>query len=273
MKTPRFYKYSATGNDFLILDLRVTPFESHRSRKEWVPAICSRRFGIGADGVVILEREENLDFKWDFFNADGSSAEMCGNASRCVSLHLFREENKKNLRFKTLAGLIETDFLGPQNIVVKMSKITTQKWDQTEQLGDQKILYDFVIAGVPHAIIKVANFNNPDSLRKLAREFKSRSIFGKSSTNVTFIRELANQRIQSVTFERGVENFTLSCGTGAVAAAASLLRGEENKSIKIQVPGGKLNVTFKDDRPFLMGDALFVGEINLHEHYFSKDNI
>ena len=271
MTSLQFFKYSATGNDFLVLDLRKNKFFAEVPRHQWVKQICHRRFGIGADGVVVLESDAKVDFAWDFYNSDGSQAEMCGNAARCVALHMQQIENLKELTFRTRAGLIETKFFSEDNIQVKMSLPSNERWNQIENLSAQQVRYDYVIAGVPHAIVRVPTFKDVASLKDLARILKAQPIFGPQSTNVTFIRERSNQNIQIVTFERGVENLTLSCGTGAVAAAYSLLRGENDKEIYVQVPGGKLKVVFKKNVPYLIGPAQFVAELKLNQRYFSKE--
>lgn len=274
MKTPTIYKYSATGNDFVLIDLLRGKIEC-RNRAGLARALCHRRFGIGADGLVILEKTKNLDFKWDFYNSDGSVAEMCGNAARAVSLHASRSTQKSQLRFETLAGTIETRMikdgkLAAELIEVTMPAVGEARWSQLAPLGDFQLHYDFIHSGVPHAVVKIPNFKNRHELKNWARSLKALPVFGPSSTNVTFIRALNGDRAQSVTFERGVENFTLSCGTGAVAAAYSLLRGEEGRTVTIQVPGGRLQVKLMAGRPRLIGPAQFIGEISPSEHFFKE---
>jgi diaminopimelate epimerase len=268
MMQPRFFKYTATGNDFILIDTRKVKGADRKGRAMLAQKICHRRFGVGADGLVFLDRilssdDKAADFRWDFFNSDGSVAEMCGNAARCVSLHFARVEKKRQLNFQTLAGLIETTFESEEKISVKMSGVHSAKWNQLAQLGKDQIHYDFVISGVPHAVVKVPHFGGKEKLKKFSRELKALPAFGKASTNVTFVRIIGKNSVQSMSFERGVENFTLSCGTGAVAAAYSLLQGEKNIPVNIEVPGGKLTVIFRGEHPILIGPAQFIADMEI----------
>lgn len=252
-------KAEATGNDFIVVDLLDSKnaelwkkeFAS-LPRSTFVKQVSDRHFGLGADGVVFLETSSANDFAWDFYNNDGGSAEMCGNAARAVSLYVYLSAGKKDLTFKTKVGVVNAKIYSVNDIEVELPKIREEKWGPD---------FDFVNSGVPHVVVKSTNLKDTAKMRKTALTLKQRPEFLKDGTNVTFIKAVSPGKIESVTFERGVEDFTLACGTGAIAAAHSVLRGKENYNMQVDVPGGTLNVMFKNGRPFLRGPARIIGEM------------
>jgi diaminopimelate epimerase len=263
-------KLTATGNDFLLVDLRKAAVAktwksewAKRPRAHWVKLWCHRQEGLGADGMVFLEKDKDADFKWDFYNSDGSSAEMCGNAARAVSLYASDGGKNKKLNFNTRVGIVEATVKSAATIEVRLPKIAEGKWNQVVSWKGTQMYYDFVRAGVPHVVVRVPNLDERSSLRDFALEIKRQPSFLKEGTNVTFVRLVSNAKVESVTFERGVEDFTLSCGTGAVASAHSVLRGEENSEVEVQVPGGTLSVVWRDGYPYLKGPARIVAEMHL----------
>lgn len=262
MQTPlTLYKVSATGNDFVVADL-IHHAWTPEKRAEWVKRWCDRHEGIGADGGVFLEKSANADFAWDFYNSDGSPAEMCGNAARAISLYWFTRTGKQGLSFQTRTGLVEARVASADAIEVDLAPVAESQWNQWSQNDNTRLSFDFVRAGVPHAVLKVPDISDHESLQALALEIKREPRFAAQGTNVTFIHPLNAGTLESVTFERGVEGFTLACGTGAVAAAYSVLRGEENKSIEVRVPGGQLFVIWKNGRPVLRGPAKVIAKID-----------
>ena len=263
-------KVTATGNDFLLVDLIGAKNRglwkkdwSKKSRARWVREWCHRQEGLGADGMVFLEKDKELDFAWDFYNSDGSSAEMCGNAARAVSLYASQSLKKKKLKFRSRIGEVLAKVESADKVEVRLPKVAENQWNQLMEWKGAKLNYDFIRAGVPHAVVRVPNLENREQLREFALEIKRQPSFVKHGTNVTFVRLLSNNKVGSLTFERGVEDFTLSCGTGAVASAHSLLRGEEDQRVEVQVPGGTLSVVWKDGYPYLKGPAKIVAEIHL----------
>jgi diaminopimelate epimerase len=264
------YKLSATGNDFLLIDLMGAK-NRNLWKKEWskkpraalVREWCHRQEGLGADGMVFLEKDKEHDFAWDFYNSDGSHAEMCGNAARAVSLYAGGALKKKKLNFRTVVGTVLATVSSEKSIEVRLPKVAENQWNQLIEWKGAKLNYDFVRAGVPHAVVRVPNLDERQQLREFALEIKRQPSFLKEGTNVTFVRLLSNHKVGSLTFERGVEDFTLSCGTGAVASAHSVLRGEEGQSVEVQVPGGTLSVVWKDGYPYLKGPAKIVAEMHL----------
>lgn len=255
-----FIKATATGNDFLIADLL-----SSDNRKLWdanfkgapratlAKILCDRHESLGADGLLWLEAESGVTARWDFYNSDGSQAEMCGNAARAVALYLQQKTGEQNLKIKTGAGLVEAQVTLPDDIAVTMTALADER-----ETAD----YFFVRSGVPHAVITAEDFKNPRDLEAKALSVKSRPEFQKEGVNVTFIRKVGDFHIQSQTHERGVEGFTKSCGTGAVAAAWAFARGRD---VIVDVPGGRLRVVFKNGRPVLSGPARIVATMFLNE--------
>ncbi len=252
-------KATAAGNDFLIIDL-TTPEQrntwdqefSSTPRSDLVVRWCDRHFGLGADGVVFLEPDEEADFRWDFYNSDGGRAELCGNATRAVALYWSKLHNVQTCRFQTVSGLVHAEVRTEDEIEVNLPPI-----------GDVEAGADFVLvnAGVPHAVVSVDSINNRDELRAKALSVKQHPRFQAKGVNVTFLRDLHNHEIESVTFERGVEDFTLACGTGAVSAATVILKGQEERPLKVHVPGGDLTVVWKKGAPHLIGPARIIGEM------------
>lgn len=252
------YKVSATGNDFLVFDtIHEAPFAG--ARPGAVRRVCDRHEGIGADGGVFLEAREGVDFAWDFYNSDGSAAEMCGNAARAVSLYWFTRTGRRDIRFATATGVVEARIVSPDHVEVELRPVAESAWSQWSQSG---LSYHFVRAGVPHVVVNVPDLQDRERLRALALELKREPKFVAAGTNVTFVHAVDASRIDSVTFERGVEDFTLACGTGAVAAAHSVLRGEEGRRLEVRVPGGRLFVIWKNGRPVLEGPARVIAKLD-----------
>jgi diaminopimelate epimerase len=262
VSTPLF-KVSATGNDFILADLVHMSWNLQAPRAEQVRKWCDRHEGIGADGAVFLEKSTKADFAWDFYNSDGSPAEMCGNAARAVSLYMHTRTGKKQLSFETRTGIVNAQVHSSDEVEVELAPIAEADWNQWSSGNSiDQLSFDFVRAGVPHAVLRVPDIQDRERLQALALEIKRESRFQGAGTNVTFVRQLGGSAIESVTFERGVEGFTLACGTGAVAAAHSVLRGEEGKTVEVRVPGGRLFVVWKNGRPVLKGPAKVIAEIN-----------
>lgn len=194
LKTP-LIKVSATGNDFILVDLlgdaSVWKAESaQRSRAEWVRLWCDRHLGVGADGVAFLEKHDQHDFAWDFYNSDGSAAEMCGNAARAVSLYVQSRTGKRSLAFLTRTGVVTAEVLSPDDIEVALAPIAEEQWNQWSESSVDQLSFDFVRAGVPHAVLRVPDVHDHEGLRALALEIKREKRFLADGTNVTFVRPL-----------------------------------------------------------------------------------
>lgn len=264
------------GNSFIVFNLiderqkeLFTDYFSPLSRPEIAKELCEKSQWSPIDGLVLLEKaapNSSWNFEWDFYNSDGSSAEMCGNAARCIGSFAFANKiSPENHQFKTIAGLISAHVLSATDVEVGMTPIVDSLWHQSLKtpLGD--VFFNFINSGVPHCVISVAEPLNHEKLRPLAQELRKPSYFAPNGANITFIFEQETDVLQSVSFERGVEDFTLACGTGAVASAVSYLGPnslEPNKIVTVHVPGGELIVKFAEDRPYLRGPVRHIKDID-----------
>jgi diaminopimelate epimerase len=276
IKGLKFSKLQGIGNSFIFVDLRnperAGAFQKllgPTKRAKFAQQICDPAFGIGADGLVLLQNstedsDGSLRVSWDFYNSDGSKAEMCGNAARCVGLFLFRAQGTKTLQLLTGAGPVRVTFQSEDQIEVEMPKLTKVSVGQSLRYKGRVIKYDFVNSGVPHAVIIVKKLKLDDSLRELARFFQKHSRFKPKSTNVTFLQK-SSGKILAASFERGVEDFTKACGTGAVAAAFCFWLGNKSSKslVKVQLPGGLLQVDLSGDRPLLQGPARWIADFQI----------
>ena len=244
-------KASATGNDFILIDL-LDGAAFARDRAAFARAVCDRYDGIGADGAVYLEPSQTVDFKWDFINADGGRAEMCGNAARAVGLYVAEKLGRPKLSFETLSGVVTVEVHARDRVEVGLAPLG-------EVLAGEG--YTFIRAGVPHAVITVPDARDWATLRTRALAIKARTEFKGAGVNVTFVRATAPRALEAVTFERGVEDFTRSCGTGAVAAAFAS-GAPEGEAVEVQVPGGRLTVVCRPERPVLIGPARLIARID-----------
>lgn len=257
---------SGAGNDFVIVSSRtsqerskIKTFLGPASRKELAIKACNRTSGVGADGLLFLERSEKANIKWDFYNSDGSRPEMCGNAARCV-VRYFSNQNNKTIKIETPAGIVYGSHIKKNitRVLVTNIKIIQNKKAVQHYKGD------FVNAGVPHFVLKGNNIFKKEHLFEIGKTLRGHKAFGKKGTNVTFV-ERQGGHFNVISFERGVEGFTLACGTGALAAAASLfMQNPKMKSVDIKMPGGALKVQKAKEGFLLSGPADYIckGQIN-----------
>lgn len=275
------YKLTGAGNNFLLIDLRKPPrVRMPSSRAAWARELCNPYVSIGADGLIFLENSKKADLKWDFYNADGSRAEMCGNAARCVGRYvaLFSKVKAHNFSLETKAGVVMVSNLvqGGKDIhkvvpvLVDMPHVKEFSTGHRIKLGTKSYMFDYINSGVPHAVVKDATgttllrkmSSHVDNLGDIVNKIRSLTQFKRQGVNVTFYSEKRQNQIESVTFERGVTGYTQACGTGAVAAAVSYLAGHPG-SVSVHVPGGKLHVDLRRHKPQLRGPAKYIGEIHI----------
>ncbi len=220
MQTPDFpvpfVKMSGTGNDFILIDHRK-PVLAPEALADFAAKICRRKFSIGADGLILLEDSSEADFQWQFFNADGSVAEMCGNGARCAARFAFLQGiAPAEMRFATLAGIIEAS-VSEKDVAVKMTDPFDLKMDQRIMVEDKEYIVHSIDTGVPHAVVFVDDIVGTD-VRVLGRLIRHHQAFMPAGTNVHFAQR-QGEVIKVRTYERGVEDETLACGTGAAACA------------------------------------------------------
>lgn len=256
-------KMSGAGNTFALIDARQDAawWGAEKSfgitRSEFARLVCDKISGLSADGLLFIEQGSvGYDFDWDFYNSDGSTAEMCGNAARCAAR--FCKENlgantQSRFRFKTGAGLITTDILADSQVRVKMPAATI--------IQENFEGYTWIDSGVPHLVRELKEFAETSEIKEQARLMRVHKNLGPRGANVTYYAELRPNYIKAVSFERGVEDYTPACGTGAVAAALAYSKGQK-KTVQVEMPGGVLEIFFKDgdEKPEMTGPAVFVGE-------------
>jgi diaminopimelate epimerase len=252
-----FYKYQGTGNDFVMIDDRSSSFSSSQ---EVIAHLCDRRFGIGADGLILLRKEDGYDFRMIYFNADGAEGSMCGNGGRCTvrfahDLGLFDE----NTTFLAVDGLHEATATS-EVINLKMGNVTGVK-----QLDG----HDFMNTGSPHYVTFVEDLKGTDVVG-LGRAIRYGEVYGpKGGTNVNFVEVVGENQIKVRTYERGVEDETYSCGTGVTACALSANRHFGwTGPVEIETLGGNLTVSFEPDGDgykniYLCGPAVHVFQGNV----------
>jgi diaminopimelate epimerase len=243
-----FYKYQGTGNDFIMIDDRSGLFPASQ---ELIASLCHRRFGIGADGLILLQNADGYDFRMVYFNADGGEGSMCGNGGRCV------------VRFAHDLGLFEnsTSFIavdGPHEatatadiIRLRMSPVNTV------ELNDE---YDFMNTGSPHYVTYVTDIKNADVV-VTGKNIRYGPVFGPvGGTNVNFVEILDSNHLSVRTYERGVEDETYSCGTGVTACALSAhIREGWQGVITVETIGGTLEVDYNEPATGTFDDIYLIG--------------
>jgi len=258
----KFYKYHGTGNDFVMINGFNQIVDYKKLNTETIAKICDRRFGIGADGLIVLEKSELHDFKMIYFNSDGNLSSMCGNGGRCIVQFAFNlgcigEE----CTFEAIDGLHE----GKVNSLVSVKMIDVEEINSFQK---DKVLD----TGSPHYIKFVENVDTNNFIEE-AKSIRHNDTFDKEGINVNFVKKIGD-KIKIRTFERGVEDETFSCGTGVVAASivASEKYPDLNTDIDIIARGGMLNVSFEKIKDgftniWLTGPAqkVFEGEIDTKE--------
>ena len=255
-----FFKYQGTGNDFVIIDNRDN---SVSLSEKQIKKICDRKFGIGADGLMLLENETGYDFKMVYFNSDGNQSSMCGNGGRCLTkFALHRGITKSVYNFIAIDGEHESEIDSDEIVRLKMKDV-----DQVEVNANRAILN----TGSPHFISFSKNVGEIDVYAE-GHAIRYSKEFAQEGINVNFAESTGSDSILVRTYERGVENETLSCGTGVTAAALVFAHNDNGfNRVKVSTPGGNLYVEFDkmDDTHFqniwLCGPAEFVfkGEIEI----------
>jgi diaminopimelate epimerase len=212
----RFSKMNGAGNDFVLIDNRVGDLQL---APDQIVKICDRHRGVGADGVLVLERAANgADFRMRYYNADGGEAEMCGNGARCFARYASRVAGpKEELSFETPAGMIGATLQG-ELVRLEMSEPKDLRLGITIPLPDRQVAAHFVNSGVPHVVVPVDDLESVD-VRALGLAIRRHDLFAPKGANANFLKECGERQIAIRTYERGVEDETLACGTGVVASA------------------------------------------------------
>jgi diaminopimelate epimerase len=257
--TLNFTKMNGAGNDFVMLDNRDL---SLALTKDQIEKLCDRHRGIGADGLICVEpATEGGDFKMRYYNADGGEAEMCGNGARCFGrfVNHLHGDSLSNIRFETLAGMISAEFEAGQ-VRINMSAPHGLKLGETLPVAGTTLSVHSVNTGVPHAVVFVEDLENVP-VREWGAALRYHEAFKPKGTNANFAKVLAADSIAIRTYERGVEDETLACGTGMVACA--LIHHELTGAaspISVLVKGGDtLRIGFTESAPHEYTDVTLFG--------------
>ena len=238
-----FTKMSGTGNDFVIIDHR-SPIIALPDQPEFARRVCRRMVGVGADGLILIESCSDADFSWRFYNADGSVAEMCGNGGRCAArfAHLHGIAGRK-VRFRTLAGVIAAE-VEDDTVRLRMTDPHDYRPASPINLDNDTVEVFHLNTGVPHAVIFVDQLDIP--VKPLGKTVRHHPLFQPAGANANFVKIINSHQIQVRTYERGVEDETLACGTGCVASAilSGLHRGVHSPVEVLTAGGETLTISF-----------------------------
>jgi len=232
----KFYKYQATGNDFVIIDNRKKFFPKEKT--DFIAILCDRNFGIGADGLILLENDLETDFRMIYYNSDGNQSSMCGNGGRCIvhfaqKLGIIRDKTT----FIATDGLHFATIKDNNIVALQMQDIDTIKTTEN---------YVFLDTGSPHHVV-FTDYLEDINVEEEGAKIRYSNLYEKiGGSNVNFVEQLDKNYFWVRTYERGVENETLSCGTGAVAVAITTHKTAKttSKKIEIKTKGGNLAVSF-----------------------------
>lgn len=245
MNKIKFTKMQAEGNDFIIIDNR-RGIVKKRNIRDFVRKMCRRRFSVGADGLILIENSKKADFKWHYHNPDGNEVEMCGNGSRCAARFAYLNGiTGKKLSLETLAGIINAGVKG-NRVKVELTKPHGLRLGLKIPIDGKNYESNFLNTGVPHVVYFSKDINKLDVLG-IGRKTRYHKLFAPSGTNTNFVKILGSHSLSIRTYERGVEDETLACGTGAVASSliAGVL-GKVKSPVSVKTRGGKtLKVCFK----------------------------
>ena len=269
-----FVKMHGNGNDFVLIDEFERVIIPEEKKPTFVKAICNRRFGVGGDGAIFVQKSDVADGKFVFYNSDGSKAEMCGNGIRCFARYLVEKGYAKEgrIRVETLVGILNLDvwFDGTWWVRVNMGRpkfgrdvpAVKDVWGEVFEIDGRRFDVYAVNMGVPHAVVFVDDFNF--DFYKVARTIRYSDLFPEGA-NVNFVRVIDRKRVFIRTYERGVEDETLSCGTGSCAVAVVGNRlGILDKRVEVQTKGGILKIDV-DDEIYMTGSATKVFEGKIFE--------
>lgn len=263
-----FTKMSGAGNDFIVIDHRQSLIPE-AEQSEFAKRVCRRMFSVGADGLILIEDSAVADFRWRFYNGDGSVAEMCGNGARCAARFAHtRGIAASSMSFETLAGIIEAE-IGSDNESVRLRMTTPVDFRSglAVMLDGRERILSFVNSGVPHAVLFVGE-EEMIPVREWGKIIRFHPLFQPAGTNVNFVQTIAENTIRVRTYERGVEDETMACGTGAVASALfAAIQGLSRSPVTVITSGGEqLTILFElQDGPraenvFLQGPARIIYE-------------
>jgi diaminopimelate epimerase len=269
MEPIEFWKMNGSGNDFILIDNRNGQIKDEEMGR-LVERACRRRESVGADGVIFITGSEKCDFGWKYLNADGGEVEMCGNGARCVSRFAFLKGIAgPEMTFETLAGPVSAEVKG-RVVKVLMPKPSGLLMDVDITFQEGWKIVDFVNTGVPHVVIGVDDLSN-HPVKEQGRYIRYHNRFSPGGTNADFMKVTGPGQLEMRTYERGVEDETLACGTGAIACAlVASIRGLATPPVKVRTRGGEdLTIHFvctgnSFDQVWLEGNTAIVYQAQLN---------
>lgn len=261
---------SGSGNDFIIIDNRDRII-NEEGLPDFVAKVCCRKMSVGADGFILVQDSDSVDFKWRFFNSDGSQPEMCGNGARCAARFAYLNKIAgPKMSFETIAGIVSAE-VKKDRVKIKMMDPADLKTDYILELKNGPLSLSSVNTGVPHVVVVTDSLDDVEVV-KLGSEIRFHERYAPSGTNVNFIRLQKDGMVAIRTYERGVEDETLACGTGAVAGALVTAKKSKIKSpVNMRTKSGQnLYVYYKAKKDifydvYLEGDARIIYTGELHE--------
>lgn len=233
-----FSKINGSGNDFVLIDGRKGEMDGF-DLSAFAKKVCDRSRSVGADGLIVIVPSKKADFKWRFFNADGSHADMCGNGGRCAArFAATRKIAGRSMTFETGAGIVHADVLA-RTVKLQMTKPYGLLLDEKLTASGKKVTYSFLNTGVPHAVVFVDDIAKAD-VAGLGRVLRHHKAFAPKGTNVNFA-QWKDGVLHVRTYERGVEGETLACGTGSVASAImAAVKGFCTSPVPVRTTGGEM---------------------------------
>jgi diaminopimelate epimerase len=263
--TLTFYKMSGSGNDFVLVDNRAGLVDEG-NLGPFIASICRRKLSVGADGVIFIEASDRADFKWRYFNADGGEVEMCGNGGRCVArLAYLKGIAGPRLSFETKAGVIRAEVLDGR-VKLEMPGPTTPEIDYPLKVEEETLTVSSITVGVPHVVIWVTDLET-SRVFNIGRIIRYHERYAPGGTNVNFVKQRDDGTFAIRTYERGVEDETLACGTGSVATALiAATKGMTTSPTVLHTRGGEALKVYFDrsgecfDNVFLEGEARLIYE-------------
>jgi diaminopimelate epimerase len=252
MPRVHFYKMTGSGNDFILIDNRKRIIDSDNCQ-DFIRSICRHKVSVGADGVILIENDSEVDFRWRFFNSDGSEPDMCGNGSRCAArfAYLTGIVDNPRMAFHTNAGIIKAE-LWDTKVKVQMPAPRSMKKDLHVEAEGRAFGLDFINSGVPHAVCFLKDEKELEEVdvQRWGRALRFHPHFQPEGTNVDFVWIRNEHQIIVRTYERGVEGETLACGTGCIASVLmSAIRNKMTSPVEVHVRSGELLTVYFQTRP------------------------
>jgi len=272
MEKMPFHKMSGAGNDFILIDNREKIVDE-KNLASFIKNVCCRKMSVGADGLILVENSDSVDFKWRFFNSDGSGAGMCGNGARCAAR--FAHEKKMagtTLSFETEAGIVDAEILG-KNVKLKMPDPGKLVENESLETDDGMLLFNFIETGVPHSVVRVKEIEKIN-VKRLGRMIRFHERFAPEGTNVNFVSSDGKSNLMIRTYERGVEDETLGCGTGAIASAiVEAVKTDAESPIRVTTKSRSVLTIYFNRKQDVFSDIFLEGDARLiYEGVLSRES-